>query len=241
MAFRPRPLPTLITAAALALLLGLGFWQLERLGWKRALIADLEARLEAPPVAAAELAGAAADALRYRRIELRGAPVAGPFYWSGRTRNGEVGADILALYAPVEGEALIVNRGWVPYGPDGKPVTFRPAPPGPVAGVVREAGWHGFEFLRPANDAVANAWLYVDPAAMAAAAGYAGPVNEAFYVGALPQADHSGPPLARTPEIDLPNNHLQYAITWFAVAAGVLVIYVLWHLRRGRSRETDAP
>jgi surfeit locus 1 family protein len=48
--------------------------------------------------------------------------------------------------------------------------------------------------------------------------------------GAAPNPD--GLPIGGQTRVNLPNDHLQYAITWFALAVGLAVIYVVYHLRR---------
>ncbi|HEY0835547.1 MAG TPA: SURF1 family cytochrome oxidase biogenesis protein, partial [Azospirillum sp.] len=73
-------------------------------------------------------------------------------------------------------------------------------------------------------------WRRADTAAMSAAAGL--PAVAPLLVEALPGQTPGGLPAGIEPRIDLPNNHLQYAVTWYSLAATLLVIYVLFHRRR---------
>src|ERR1700740_2041702 len=71
MSFRPFPFLTLASVFALAVLLGLGVWQLERLHWKLALIAEVQRNLASPPISLDE-ALAQGDRAQYRRVAVDG-------------------------------------------------------------------------------------------------------------------------------------------------------------------------
>jgi surfeit locus 1 family protein len=103
----------------------LGFWQLDRLTWRRALNAEVASRLAAPPVATAALPRDSA-AMRYRRVQLRGVfDYANEIVITQRTRGGSPGVYLLTpLRIPGQDTAYIVNRGWV-YSPNGKDVDQR--------------------------------------------------------------------------------------------------------------------
>jgi len=82
----------------------------------------------------------------------------------------------------------------------------------------------------PANDPAHNAWYDVDLAAMAKAQGIENVLP--FYLDADATPVPGGYPVGAQTETDLPNNHLQYAITWFALAAGLVGVYILFVIRR---------
>jgi len=231
--FRPRLWPTLIALPALILLLTLGFWQLERREWKHALLAELEARQAAPPIALPQTLDP--DALEFRRVRLRGSLLhERELYWAARTLDGRSGYHVLTPLRLEDGREILLDRGWLAPEQLDRETRREALPPLEVAVVatVRRGGWGGpgwAGWLRPANDPEGNRWLWPDLPAMAAAADLKAPVTRVYAVaepGELP-----APPLARGVALELRDNHLQYALFWFAMAAALLLIYLLFHRR----------
>jgi surfeit locus 1 family protein len=206
--------------AALALpivagLAWLGVWQLHRRAWKLALIAQVERKLAAVPVAApgperwaTVSAGDAYTRLsaqgRYRTDRItfvQAVTDIGPGYW------------VMTPLVTDRGFTLLVNRGFVPQDMKGKPL---PVPAGTVAvtGLLRPSEPHG-GFLR-ANDPAADRWYSRDVVAIAAKRGI-GPIAPYFIDADATTAP--GWPRGGLTVIRFPNNHLQDALTWFAMAA----------------------
>jgi surfeit locus 1 family protein len=122
---RPRVVVFIVIAVALAVLfVRLGFWQLDRLAWRRALNAEVAARLSAPPVSIDQLPRDSAS-MRFRRVQVRGAfDYANEIVLTQRTRGGSPGVYLLTpLRVPGRDTAVLINRGWV-YSPNGKDVTL---------------------------------------------------------------------------------------------------------------------
>ena len=238
--FRPRFWPSVATLAALAILIGLGTWQLDRLAWKEDLIAEMQARSAAAPM---PLPRDLADpALAYRKVRLRGQFLHDKeLYLGARTHGGRAGLHIVTPMRLEDGRTLLVDRGWVP--PERKDPASRAEGrmPGPLVleGVIRRGGWGGMEMFRPENQPEENLWLWLDLPAMAARAGLSGAVTAA-YVAAGPAPNPGGYPIGGQTRIELANNHLQYAITWYALAAALLVIYVLHQSRPPESPDHDS-
>ncbi|MFE0755159.1 SURF1 family protein [Inquilinus sp. NPDC058860] len=230
--FRPEFWPTVFLIPALALMIGLGVWQLERLAWKTDLIDRIERGLAAPPVPLPAGIGPDFD---YRHVTVTGRfDAVHAFRLLARVHDGAAGIQVVVpLIRDDGGPAVMVNRGWVPLGTDGKPVAYDPPPEDTVTveGVARRPlpqGW-----MQPDNSPGTNEWFWVDLPAMAVAAG-----QDRAAPAVVEQA--AGPAPARYPlggqtQVDLPNDHLQYAITWFGFAAILIAIYLLHHLRRGRA------
>jgi surfeit locus 1 family protein len=239
--FRPGLWLTVATAAAFAVLTGLGVWQLQRLEWKRGLIAELEARHDAPPITRLPQAPLDLAALEHRHVLLKGRFLASPeFHLPGHSYQGVTGLQIALPFVLDDGRAVIVDRGWIPLNQQDPARREFSTPEGevPLEGLLRRDGWRGSELFRAENDPVGNNWYYVDTEAMAARAGLENPL-QGLYVIETGKRD-AGLPIPAEARISLPNNHLQYALTWFALALALLVIYLLKSLRREPSEEEKA-
>lgn len=219
-----------LIAPAVLLLVGLGSWQLHRLQWKTALLAEIEARMTAPPIPLDSLdLSAGGDALAYRQVAGTGRyrddarfPVV------PRTYKGRPGAHLVTPFAVAGGPVLLVNRGWIP-DPHETPIAA-PAGPVTVTGVLRparEPNW-----FTPENRPAQGAWYWIDPVAMAAVAGVdPAPVHIALVAQEPPQ----DLPIPVGVNLAIRNDHLGYALTWYALAAAALVIGVLLHRQRRNS------
>jgi surfeit locus 1 family protein len=206
-------------------LLALGIWQVQRRAWKLDLIARVEARLHAAPVAPPPFDRDPA-ALDYTRVRLTGRFVPGPPTLVQAVTDYGGGFWAMQPLRTDRG-TILVNRGFVPPG------TAAPPPTGPVSltGLIRRSE-PGGGFLR-ANDPAANRWYSRDVAAIAAARGIAGPVAPWFVDAA---ASGPGWPKGGLTVVRFRNNHLVYALTWFALAA--MVAGAMAMLIRGE-RRTD--
>lgn len=211
---------TLAVIPALALLIALGVWQLQRLHWKEGLIARAEAAAALPPVDIERLERA--DLTDFRRIVLvcPGLSTA-PFVELQSIRDGQAG---VRLVSPCRVERLggwlLVDRGFVPdtvsarpaEGPSERPVTIE-------AQVRLVPGRGGRE--RPVGDG--RLFLHRDEAAMAAALGV-GPVLASAFATTSSNPDWAAlEPSAPPPAFA--NNHLGYALTWFGLAIALAGVY----------------
>jgi surfeit locus 1 family protein len=238
MKFRPTLWPTLFTVPALIMLLGLGTWQVQRLHWKEALIAERTERSSSAPIA---LPPDGADPKGYDFTKTR---VTGHFlhdkemYLAARSLNDNVGYQVVTPFVADDGRSILIDRGWIP--DDRKDPASRAA--GEVQGNVAVEGLlRGSQiqsWLVPDNEPQNNVWFYVDVPAMARWAGLAAP--HPYYIEAGPTPNPGGLPIGGQSHIDLPNNHLQYAITWYSFAVSLSVIYFLYHRNLAREAEAKA-
>lgn len=230
MTFRPALFPTLLAVPALIVLLGLGHWQLERLQWKRALIAERDAALAAAPV---DLAAAGPGSLL--RVQVRGRFLSDPpFMLTGRVWKGRPGLELVQAFELDEPASaggprvLLVNRGWSPapdaasLPSDGERV---------LTGILRRN--FTTNLFTPENDPAGNRWYWVDLAAMADRLGRP-LVSGLLYLEPGGERAPDDYPRPVSPGSGLTDNHLQYALTWFGFAVTLVVIYLLWHRRQGR-------
>ena len=230
---RSRLATTLVALPIVALLVGLGTWQLQRLAWKQDIIATMDARTAGAPVPldqalvlpAAEREWlpvmAAGRFLHDRQVALYRISVDGkPGYW------------ILVPLRLGDGRTVLVNRGWVPDSQVDAADRQGSEPGGIVwvTGILRGPETPG-TFTNP-NDPEAGAWFWIELPALSQAVG----------VDLLPGVIHADPgpegtwPQGGQAEFRPRNDHLQYALTWYGLAAVALVIYVLL-LRRRPDRE----
>ena len=230
--FRPQLIPTLFTIVVVLVCAGLGVWQLERLQWKRALIAQREAALAAP-VAALPRSLNEARGLEHHRIIADGVFLHDKeLFLNAIAPGGGAGFDVLTPLRQPDGRVVFVDRGFV--RAELRDRARREA--GDPAGPIRITGWLRLApaakpgWFRPDNRPERNLWFWVDLAAMAEADRLTDVAP--FYVEADATPNPGGWPRGRAAPPALPNDHLQYAITWFSLAAAALVIYVLSQ-RRG--------
>jgi len=232
--FRPSFWATVAVVPALILLVGLGVWQVQRMQWKQGLIDDMRTRMDAAPIAL-PAEGADLDEVRFRRVEITGEfQHAAAMHRLARTHKGRRGFDLITPMRLTDGRTVLVDRGWLPirmHREGGLPEAVRVDGTVTIEGIVRRGGWPGAAWLRPANDPAGNEWLWMDLPRMAEHAGLSRPVTH-LYVESLTPAAEGRFPIAERPRVNLPQNHLGYAITWFGLAAGLLVIYVVFHCRR---------
>jgi surfeit locus 1 family protein len=143
------------------------------------------------------------------------------------------------VYTPLkldDGRRLLVNRGFTPY--ELKDPATRPAGQVErrveVTGLAREPLAEKPSFVVPENDEAENIFYWKDRDRMAASVGLAlGDENLVpFFVDAAKGAVPGGWPVGGVTIIDLPNNHLQYAMTWFGLAGTLLVVAAAWFWRR---------
>ncbi|MFO1062023.1 MAG: SURF1 family protein [Dongiaceae bacterium] len=232
--FRPLLGPTLFTVPAVLLMLGLAVWQVQRLHWKTALIAERTERIQADPVAALPIAAADVAAAEYRRIRLTGSFLNDhELYLAARSLRGAPGYHVVTPLRLADGTTVMVDRGWVPM--ERKDPASRAA--GQLAGTVTLDGVIrrplGQNWMVPDNQPARNIWFWIDLPAMARAAGIDGPVAPVL-VEAGPAANPGGLPIGGQTRVELPNDHLQYALTWFALAIGLACVYLVFHHQRGR-------
>ena len=224
----------IFTGIGVAILLGLGTWQIQRLHWKDAIVEKLEAAYSSgnEPIEAAALAAAGANDYLYGKLQGRlqrdKAILLGP-----RTDNGRAGYELLVPLTLDNGRSLIVNAGWVSvlWQDDiEERLAALPQEQVTMRGLARMPDWSRFASK---NSPSRDLWFRADIAEIAAAKNI-----EAVYSGIVLYADRTDPPLHDVKPHEahwLPRNkHLQYAIFWYAMAATLAGVYLFAILGKKR-------
>lgn len=233
MALRFRPYPGFTIAALIftAILIGLGVWQLERLQWKLALIAEVNGHMTAPPVSLDAALRMNSDNMQYRRVALAGHfDNAKEAYVFTTGSAGEPVYHVLTPFLTNDGRTVMVDRGYVPKERLG--ATTRVAVDGEtgLVGVWRVPDAPGV--FTPAPDKAHRIWYARDLEGIIAAdhVRLAAPV----LIEADATPNPGGWPKGGQTVVSFRNEHLSYAITWFGLAAGLIGVYLAYHVSKGR-------
>jgi len=237
--------PTMFMLIGVAILIGLGVWQLDRKIWKENLILALNTRLasapqDLPPRDSWPRLVPEAD--EYTRVKLSAEFLDGQealVYSAGSAFRSDIKGQGYWVLAPARlagGSIVVIDRGFVP--PDRKNSVTRAAgmPHGSVdiVGVMRWPETRGL--FTPADEPQNNLWFLRDSTAIAAAKKWAS--GAPFYIEQESPLPPGGWPKPGKLAVGLPNNHLQYAITWFGLALALAGVYGVWlagHMRRQRA------
>ncbi len=218
-----------VVLAALAILVGLGTWQLQRLAWKEGLIARIETRLAEAPV---PLPATLTDESNFLRVKISGTYDHAKAQYFYTLNKGEIGWRVLTPFQPQAAAPFMVDRGYVP---DAQKPLAAAGQSGPVEiiGAVRLDYLEKVLFT-PDNDPGANSWYWFDLPAIGKTTGVSGlrPM-----VLQLDTSDHSGAwPAATALSPKLSNKHFGYALTWFGLAITLLGVYIALIIQERRKR-----
>lgn len=206
-----------------AILIWLGTWQIQRLGWKQGVIADIETRIAAAPVALPAQPDPEADA--YLPVTVTGELQAVFLRVLVSQKSEGAGFRIIAPLVTTQGARVMVDLGFLPATNDAfalQPGTFT---------VTGNLQWpQETDMFTPAPEAESNLWFTRDVPAMA---------DVLLTQSTMVVASEVTPPLTRVTPLPvdtalIPNNHLQYAITWFSLAAIWIAMSLYFVLRPAR-------
>ncbi|SJZ71405.1 surfeit locus 1 family protein [Consotaella salsifontis] len=216
-------------AVLFGILCGLGTWQVERLHWKETLLANIDARMHAAPTTLAGIAAIYDDSgdIDYWPVTVSGRFLHEDERYFLATRDGEPGWDVYTPLLLDDSHAVFVNRGFVPDAlrdparrPEGQvegDVT--------VTGLARSVPHEKANMFVPDNAPEKNQFFWRSLSDMEKGLHLSPTVHiEPFFIDAGQGAAPGGYPIGGATIVDIPNNHLQYAITWFGLAAVLLVM-----------------
>lgn len=238
--FRPGLAPTLFALGSVAALCALGTWQVRRLHWKQALLAEWNARIDLPPATLEEVL-ADPDRFQYRRVLARGAyETEHSILVEPVPRGMFQGAHVLTplrVGAPQAGGAVIlVDRGWIPTGELERFLAEDPSRgPVDVTGLV-------FALAAPSTAPASAAsrrvhWLHFDPTRAAQVSELQAQLPHPL-ARVLVQREDAGDEALPLGGFERPRSrvdHRSYAITWYAMAAVAVGTWIGWGIQQGRS------
>ena len=246
--------PTVTTVITLGFLAALGTWQLERRAWKEGLIEQIHQRTTAEPIVldAAAMLLAKGDDLEYVPVRARGRFLHDKemFYFASGPQGP--GYHVYTPLVGATGIVLLVNRGFLPesergIGRSNSADAVKPgaeAPVSEVVGLLRRPGAKGL--FAPGNDTSRNLWYWRDLNGMADQALGAGTAARKqvlpFFIEAVAAASGvkpvPGTPRGGVTRVELPNRHLEYALTWYSLGLALIGVYLAFaRSRRQIARE----
>ncbi len=229
--FAPGFIPTLITVPLIVILLGLSFWQVDRYQWKVELLDNIQTQLSEEP-SALPAGDLDLDEWRYRRVFLKGEFLHDKeIHLFAHADKGVKGFHIITPFERVDGQGVVlVNRGFVPQRLKEAEKRKEGNVDGvmTISGIVRTPWSKSYSFL-PDSNAEENVWLFGELDQMAAhlklqVAPVFVEIDDLPVPGGFPKGGQT--------RVTVPNNHIQYAITWFGLSGALLVIYYLYGRRR---------
>ena len=233
---RPALWTTLISLPILVLSLTLGVWQMERREWKRDILDRMAANQAASPLSLDELLRG--DPLRheYGRVKVAGSFLHDKeFHLAARSLKNNVGLQLVTAFKADDGKIVLFDRGWIPSEKKEPAKRAEGQVPGRVelTGIVRR-NQERRQFA-PENAPDKNVWFHVDVPLMRRMAGAPpDPKLDAFFLDADAAPNPGGVPIGGQTRLDIPNDHLQYAITWFLLALAMAGVYLAFHWENGR-------
>jgi len=214
--------PILFGLGGVAVLLSLGVWQVQRLAWKEAVLADIDARIAAVPAGLPVAPDPVAD--RYLPVALEGRILGDEIDVLASRKGVGPGFRVISPFETADGRRVLVDLGFVREADKQDP---RPAR---AARLIGNLHWPDeVDGYTPAPDLGRNIWFARDVAAMAAA------LDTEPVLVVVRETSEADPHVTPLPvnTAHIPNDHLSYAITWFSLAALWLgmTLYLLWRIR----------
>lgn len=219
--------PLIFGLAGVAILCALGIWQLQRLGEKEAMLAAIESRIHQPAVPLASLGAPNPATERYRAVTMTGRTTGDALLVITGRKGMGAGYEVIEAFETDDGRRVLLDRGFIP-----EVERPRPRPPAGLE-VTGNLDWPSeTDSFTPPPDPGSNLWFARDVAGMARAL----KTEPLMIVARDVEGDVATiTPVPVTTE-GIPNNHLNYAITWFllAVAWAAMSGYAVWRVRTGR-------
>jgi surfeit locus 1 family protein len=224
LAVRRLILPLGFGIIGVVILVSLGNWQVRRLAWKEEILAQIDARIAAAPVAVPSNLDPDAD--RFLAVTAQGLVTDQELHVLASSKATGAIYRVIAAFEMEDGRRVLLDRGWI------KPEEKAAARDEVVAEIEGNLHWPDeTDSYTPENDLNANIWFARDVDKMAAS------LNTAPILIVARKTSETNPPVTPLPvtSTGIPNDHLNYAVTWYGLAL-VWLVMTLYYLRRTRAK-----
>ena len=199
----------------------LGTWQLYRLQWKTALISEITFGLDSTPVKYSNTIKK-----NYQRVVSEGKfNFEDQIYLYSLNESGKPGYDVITPYKTLKNENVLVNRGWINKNLKGNSEINLKVNKVKITGLLREI--YKANIFKPKNDLKNNIWFTLDANDLKELTGKQFPNFMIFL-----EKPTNKVPAPKKVSIDVPNNHLKYAITWYSIAISILFYYLYFRRKK---------
>ena len=199
----------------------LGTWQLYRLQWKTALISEITFGLDSTPVKYSNTIKK-----NYQRVVSEGKfNFEDQIYLYSLNESGKPGYDVITPYKTLKNENVLVNRGWINKNLKGNLEINLKENEVKITGLLREI--YKANIFKPKNDLKNNIWFSLDANDLKELTGKQFPNYMIFL-----EKPKNKVPISKKVSVDVPNNHLKYAITWYSIAISILFYYLYFRRKK---------
>ena len=199
----------------------LGTWQLYRLQWKTALISEITFGLDSTPIKYSNTIKK-----NYQRVVSEGKfNFEDQIYLYSLNESGKPGYDVITPYKTLKNENVLVNRGWINKNLKGNLEINLKENEVKITGLLREI--YKANIFKPKNDLKNNIWFTLDANDLKELTGKQFPNYMIFL-----EKPKNKVPVPKKISIDVPNNHLKYAITWYSIAISILFYYLYFRRKK---------
>ena len=219
--------PSVMVIAMLIALVALGSWQLSRLQWKEGVLGKIHENLKLPPISIETvLDDVNPSKWDYRKVHLRGTFLHDlEVHLVPKSHNGQPGYHLIAPFQLKSGNVVLVNRGWISSYEPYEGIT-RSDKPVDVIGTISPIHQKGY--FTPKNNFDKREIFYVDVDQFAQFSNLVTLMPIYVIAEPLSTVPSTGFPLQVGVSLNIPNNHFAYALTWFALALALLIIYSIF-------------
>lgn len=224
---RPMIVPLIFGLTGAAILIWLALWQVQRMSWKQDMLAQIEAQMLGAPMTLDDALSASDP--EFLPVTLRGTITGNELHVLTSIKGIGAVYRIIAAFEAEDGRRLLLDRGYIPVSAKN---TARPAVDAVIIGNLRTP--QETDKFTPPPDNKANIWFSRQVGPMARALG-----TEPVFV-ILRHTSETNPPVTPFPvdTTGIPNDHLNYALTWFSLAVAWLgmTIFLLWRIKFGTAQ-----
>ena len=200
----------------------LGTWQLYRLQWKLELISEITIGLDSTPL---EYSNTIKK--NYQRVKVKGKyDFDQQIYLYSLNDSGKPGFDVITPFKTNKNENILINRGWINKELKGNPnINTKSGSQQKIIGLLRKI--YKPNIFKPDNDLKNNVWFSINLEDLKEVTGHQ--FNE-FVI--FLEDNQVKTPVPKKISIDVPNNHLKYAITWYAISISIIFYYLYFRRKK---------